>query len=81
MPLFFLDWCEYLDRKFLEGYGSDVVHVYVLQIGQLKRGLNPPSLTDLVFVSPYLTTTLKTGIIIGIITLAVSFHFLSLVSD
>ncbi|KAJ4847479.1 Sulfate transporter 3.1 [Turnera subulata] len=39
-------------------------------IGNLKKGLNPPSFGDLVFVSPYLTTALKTGIITGVIALA-----------
>ncbi|KAK7345848.1 hypothetical protein VNO77_16460 [Canavalia gladiata] len=39
-------------------------------IGELKKGLNPPSLTNLVFVSPYMTTAIKTGIIVGIIALA-----------
>ena len=59
-----------------KGYWYDVVHVYLLQIGELKKGLNPPSLTDLVFVSSYLSTAVKTGIVTGIIALAVStFHF------
>ncbi|XP_040862839.1 sulfate transporter 3.1 isoform X2 [Glycine max] len=39
-------------------------------IGELKKGLNPPSLTNLVFVSPYMTTAVKTGIVVGIISLA-----------
>ncbi|TKY52653.1 Sulfate transporter 3.1 [Spatholobus suberectus] len=39
-------------------------------IGELKKGLNPPSLTDLVFVSPYMTTAVKTGVVVGIISLA-----------
>ncbi|XP_061366980.1 sulfate transporter 3.1-like [Gastrolobium bilobum] len=39
-------------------------------IGELKKGLNPPSVMDLVFVSPYMSTTIKTGLIIGIIALA-----------
>ncbi|KAI4301223.1 hypothetical protein L6164_034522 [Bauhinia variegata] len=39
-------------------------------IGQLKKGLNPPTITDLVFVSPYLTTAIKTGAVTGIIALA-----------
>ncbi|XP_061375314.1 sulfate transporter 3.1-like [Gastrolobium bilobum] len=41
-----------------------------VNIGELKKGLNPPSLTDLVFVSPYLTTAIKTGLVVGIIALA-----------
>jgi sulfate transporter 3 len=44
----------------------------LFQIGELKKGLNPPSLTELVFVSPYMTTAIKTGLIVGIIALAVS---------
>ncbi|KAM1278886.1 hypothetical protein ACFX13_031832 [Malus domestica] len=39
-------------------------------IGKLKKGINPLSFRDLVFVSPYLTTAFKTGIITGIIALA-----------
>ncbi|KAK7824478.1 sulfate transporter 3.1 [Quercus suber] len=39
-------------------------------IGELKKGLNPPSFGDLVFVSPYLTVAIKTGIITGVIALA-----------
>lgn len=39
-------------------------------IGDLKQGLNPPSFGDLVLVSPYLTTAIKTGIITGVIALA-----------
>lgn len=39
-------------------------------IGHLKKGLNPPSFSDLVFVSPYLSTAIKTGIITGVIALA-----------
>ncbi|KAM5563669.1 sulfate transporter 3.1-like [Rosa sericea] len=39
-------------------------------IGELKKGLNPMSFGDLVFVSPYLSTAFKTGIITGIIALA-----------
>ncbi|KAG6774507.1 hypothetical protein POTOM_021860 [Populus tomentosa] len=39
-------------------------------IGHLKKGLNPPSFADLVFVSPYLSTAIKTGIITGVIALA-----------
>ncbi|CAK9318667.1 unnamed protein product [Citrullus colocynthis] len=39
-------------------------------IGNLKKGLNPPSVSDLVFGSPHLAVAIKTGIIIGIIGLA-----------
>lgn len=39
-------------------------------IGQLKKGLNPPSIADLSFGSPYLSTAIKTGIVTGIIALA-----------
>ncbi|KAJ7977351.1 sulfate transporter 3 1 [Quillaja saponaria] len=39
-------------------------------IGQLKKGLNPLSFEDLVFVSPHLTTAIKTGLITGVIALA-----------
>ncbi|XP_010552755.1 PREDICTED: sulfate transporter 3.1 isoform X2 [Tarenaya hassleriana] len=39
-------------------------------IGNLKKGLNPPSLSDLVFTSPYMSTAFKTGMITGVIALA-----------
>ncbi|KAK6940780.1 SLC26A/SulP transporter domain [Dillenia turbinata] len=39
-------------------------------IGHLKKGLNPPSFEYLVFGSEYLSLTLKTGIVTGIIALA-----------
>ncbi|KAA8543277.1 hypothetical protein F0562_021228 [Nyssa sinensis] len=39
-------------------------------IGELKKGLNPPSIMDLAFGSPYLTTTIRTGIVTGVIALA-----------
>ena len=45
-----------------------------LQIGYLKKGLNPPSFEDLVFNSPYFPVAVKTGIVTaGIIAMAVSF--------
>jgi sulfate transporter 3 len=42
------------------------------QIGHLKKGLNPPSAASLQFSPPYMMLALKTGIITGIIALAVS---------
>ncbi|KAI7984662.1 Sulfate transporter 3.1 [Camellia lanceoleosa] len=39
-------------------------------IGQLKKGLNPLSIMDLSFGTPYLSTIIKTGIITGVIALA-----------
>lgn len=39
-------------------------------IGHLKKGLNPPSFSELSFDSPYLMTVIKTGIITGVIALA-----------
>lgn len=39
-------------------------------IGKLKKGLNPPSIMDLIFGSSYLTTAIKTGIVTGVIALA-----------
>jgi len=45
----------------------------LFQIGNLKKGLNPPSVTDLVFVSPYMGTAIKTGLVTGIIALAVKY--------
>lgn len=45
------------------------------QIGELKKGLNPISIMDLAFGSQYLSTALKTGIVTGVIALAVSISF------
>ncbi|KAK0607706.1 hypothetical protein LWI29_018915 [Acer saccharum] len=39
-------------------------------IGHLKKGLNPLTISDLAFGSPYLMTTIKTGVITGIVALA-----------
>ncbi|PSS01420.1 Sulfate transporter 3.1 like [Actinidia chinensis var. chinensis] len=39
-------------------------------IGHLKKGLNPPSLSELAFGSQYLSTAIKTGLITGLIALA-----------
>ncbi|XP_071939306.1 sulfate transporter 3.1-like [Coffea arabica] len=39
-------------------------------IGHLKKGLNPPSIMDLAFGSPFLSTAIKTGIVTGVIALA-----------
>ncbi|URD75950.1 STAS domain [Musa troglodytarum] len=39
-------------------------------IGYLKKGLNPPSATSLIFTAPYLTVALKTGVVTGIVALA-----------
>ncbi|KAL8148878.1 sulfate transporter 3.1-like isoform X1 [Apium graveolens] len=39
-------------------------------IGELKKGLNPPSVKDLAFGSEYLATAIKTGIITGVVALA-----------
>lgn len=44
----------------------------IVQIGNLKKGLNPLSVSDMVFTSPYMSTAVKTGFITGIIGLAVS---------
>ncbi|KAF9605073.1 hypothetical protein IFM89_013743 [Coptis chinensis] len=57
-------------------FGSILVYVThaekhgVQVIGHLKKGLNPPSFTDLAFGSPYQKTAIKTGLITGIIALA-----------
>ncbi|KAM3373720.1 sulfate transporter 3.1 isoform X1 [Capsicum galapagoense] len=42
----------------------------VAVIGELKKGINPPSIMDLSFGSKYLTTAIKTGIVTGVIALA-----------
>uniref|UniRef100_A0A0V0IMP0 Putative sulfate transporter 3.1-like n=2 Tax=Solanum TaxID=4107 RepID=A0A0V0IMP0_SOLCH len=42
----------------------------VAVIGELKKGINPPSIMDLSFGSKYMTTAIKTGIVTGVIALA-----------
>ncbi|KAB5537877.1 hypothetical protein DKX38_015410 [Salix brachista] len=42
----------------------------LVSIGQLKKGLNPPSVSELAFGSPHLMAAVKTGIITGVIALA-----------
>ncbi len=39
-------------------------------IGNLKKGLNPPSVADLPFGSSYLPTAIRTGIVVGIVAMA-----------
>ncbi|KAM7256528.1 hypothetical protein ACFE04_012269 [Oxalis oulophora] len=39
-------------------------------IGHLKKGLNPLSVQDLIFTSPYMATAIKTGIITAIVSFA-----------
>ncbi|KAG5560195.1 hypothetical protein RHGRI_003473 [Rhododendron griersonianum] len=57
-------------------HGTDLVSVMrsiltqTHQIGHLKKGLNPPSVSELAFGSEYLPTAIKTGIITGFIALA-----------
>ncbi|CAN1291619.1 Sulfate transporter 3.1 [Linum perenne] len=51
-----------------EKHGVQVVSIFIYI--KLKKGLNPLSFGDLVFVSPYLSIAIKTGIITGIIALA-----------
>ncbi|KAG6764490.1 hypothetical protein POTOM_031960 [Populus tomentosa] len=46
-----------------EKYGVQV-------IGHLKKGLNPLSVSELAFGSPYMVAAIKTGIITGVISLA-----------
>ena len=46
-----------------------------MQIGHLKKGINPASFMDLNFDSRYLPIAIKTGIITGIISMAVSIYF------
>lgn len=48
-----------------------MIKCVLVQIGELKKGLNPPSVEDMVFVSPYLGTAVKAGLVTGIIALAV----------
>ncbi|KAL3507857.1 hypothetical protein ACH5RR_033239 [Cinchona calisaya] len=57
-------------------FGSALVYLThadkhgVQVIGQLKKGLNPLSFSELSFDSPYLITAIKTGVITGILSLA-----------
>ncbi|CAA6658520.1 unnamed protein product [Spirodela intermedia] len=45
-------------------------HHGVQVIGELKKGLNPPSFGDLTLTSPHMMLALKTGIVTGIVALA-----------
>lgn len=45
------------------------------QIGHLKKGINPPSYSELAFSSQYLAIAIKTGVVTSIIALAVSTEF------
>ncbi|KAI5680229.1 hypothetical protein M9H77_01456 [Catharanthus roseus] len=51
-------------------YLTHAEHHGVQVIGELKKGINPPSIMDLAFGSSYLTTAIKTGIVTGVIALA-----------
>ena len=46
--------------------------LFFLQIGELPKGLNPPSSNMLFFSGPYLALAIKTGIVTGILSLTVS---------
>ena len=50
-------------------------YLFPKQIGELKKGLNPVSITDLGLGSPYFSIAIKTGIITGVIALAVFISF------
>lgn len=47
----------------------------VCQIGKLQEGLNPPSWNMLRFHGSHLSLVIKTGLITGILSLTVKFHF------
>ncbi|KAK4355567.1 hypothetical protein RND71_024538 [Anisodus tanguticus] len=51
-------------------YFTHAEKVGVQVIGHLKKGINPPSYSELSFSSPYLTTVIKTGIVTSVIALA-----------
>lgn len=46
--------------------------IYGLQVGPLKKGLNPISIGNLVFTPPYLQYAVKAGSVTGFIALAVN---------
>lgn len=58
------------------------MNVALMQIGELKKGINPLSIMDLNFDTRYLSGTIRTGIVTGIIALAVrissTHHFIYL---
>jgi sulfate transporter 3 len=41
-------------------------------VGELKKGINPPSINLLNFDSKYLPTVIKAGVVTGLVALAVS---------
>jgi len=51
-----------------------------VQIGSIKKGINPPSIRSLLFSSPHTWLAAKTGIITGIISLAVSTSLIAFLS-
>lgn len=46
---------------------------FLCKIGELPKGLNPPSSNMLYFNGPYLALAIKTGLVTGVLSLTVSF--------
>lgn len=65
---------SYIYSSSFSNFIADVVILLCVnanQIGPLKKGLNPPSLSELQFGDSHLMIAIKTGIITGIIAMAV----------
>lgn len=58
--------------SFLETLIFGLLLYFIWQIGDLQKGLNPPSWNMLIFSGTHLGLVIKTGIITGIIALTVS---------
>lgn len=46
----------------------------ILQVGELKKGINPPSLKNIDFDRKYIAAPLQAGFITALVALAVSIH-------
>ncbi|KAJ6689349.1 hypothetical protein OIU85_005722 [Salix viminalis] len=69
--LFFLVLTRYVSKRKPCLFWINAMAPLIFQvIGNLKKGLNPVSVSELAFASPYLGTAIKTGIITGVIALA-----------
>jgi hypothetical protein len=62
-----------LNINFLLSNDSFFLLFFVWKIGELPKGLNPPSSNMIYFNGPYLALAIKTGLVTGILSLTVSF--------
>lgn len=53
-------------------YFKTYIYIYIVQVGHLKKGINPSSINRLNFDPKHISATVKTGMITAILALAVS---------